>query len=256
MLNLIQILGKITLKILQEAGKISLLFISILKNSIYIFKDNKLFFTQAYEIGVKSLLLIIGIAFFMGTVTAYQSAEQMVKLVPLTYLGLSVYKMITMELGPVLTGVIMAGRYGSSIAAEIGTMKVTEQIDALKSMAIDPVRYLAVPRFLAAIVMIPIAVIFADLVGIFGGFLISNLFFDVGIPEFFNEINNYFKITDITMGLTKALVFGAIISVIGTYVGFNTNGGAEGVGKATVRAFVISSVLILIADLLVAMIYL
>ncbi len=249
--------GRIGAKIIfifQEAGKLTVLIAAILRNIIYLFKDRKLFFQQAYEIGIKSLLLIVCIAFFTGLVTAYQSAEQMVKLVPLTYLGLSVYKMMTLELGPVLTGIIMAGRYGASISAEIGTMKVTEQIDALSSMAIDPIRFLAVPRFLASVFMMPITVIFADFVGVMGGFLISNIFFGVNIYEYFNQINEHFKYIDISIGLVKAIVFGAIISLIGCFVGFNTSGGAEGVGKATVRAFVYSSVLILIGDLLVAMI--
>lgn len=202
------------------------------------------------------MLLIVSIAFFTGAVTAYQSGEQMVKLVPLNYLGLSVYKMMTMELGPVLTGIIMAGRYGASVSAELGTMKVTEQLDALESMAIDPVRFLAVPRFAASVAMLPIAVIFADFIGIMGGYLISIAAFDISFHQFFNEINIHFKISDITMGLVKSLTFGMIISIIGTYVGFSTRGGAEGVGKATVKAFVISSVLILIADLMVAITYL
>jgi len=253
MMNFLQSLGRLMLGFLAETGKVAFLLSDILKNSFYLPKDRKLFFAQAYEIGIRSLVLIVCIAFFTGMVVAYQSGEQMVKMMPLTYLGLTVYKMMTMELGPVLTGIIMAGRYGSSVAAELGTMKVTEQIDALKSMAIDPVRYLGVPRFFGAMLMLPVCVIFADVMGIFGGFAISNLAYGVSIPEYVNEIQNYFKIMDIAIGLVKSLVFGAIISLIGCYVGFGTYGGAEGVGKATVRSFVITSVLILISDLLVAM---
>ncbi|MBN1968128.1 MAG: ABC transporter permease [Candidatus Delongbacteria bacterium] len=241
---------------LETSGRLTIMFYDIVINLPTVFKNKKLYFDQAYEIGIRSLLLIISIAFFTGAVTAYQSGEQMVKLVPLNYLGLSVYKMMTMELGPVLTGIIMAGRYGSSVAAELGTMKVTEQIDALDSMAINPIMYLAVPRFLATMTMLPIAVIFADFIGIFGGYLISNLFFDLNFYDYFNEVNNHFSISDITMGLVKSIFFGLIISLIGCFVGFTTEGGAEGVGKATVKAFVISSVLILIADLVVAVTYL
>lgn len=255
-MDFLQILGRKMLSFLAETGKVTVLFLEIIKNFHYLAKDRKLFFAQAYEIGIRSLMLVVCIAFFTGTVLAYQSGEQMVKMMPLTYLGLTVYKMMTMELGPVLTGIIMAGRYGSSVAAELGTMTVTEQIDALKSMAIDPVRYLAVPRFFAAVIMMPICVIFADLMGLFGGFVISNIFFDVSLPEFTNEIQNYFKVMDITIGLVKAFVFGGINALIGCYVGFSTFGGAEGVGKSTVRSFVISSVLLLISDLLVAMIML
>lgn len=248
-------IGAAVLKTLSETGKVSILLANTLVESKNVFKDRKLFFAQAYEIGFSSLLLIISIAFFTGAVTAYQMAAQMVKLVPLTFLGLSVHKMMTMELGPVLTGIIMSGRYGSSIAAELGTMKVTEQIDALKAMAINPIRYLAVPRITASFIMLPIVVIFANLIGIFGGFLIANMFFDLGLAAYFNEVRNHFDLADIFMGVIKAFVFGGIFSLIGCYVGFNTTGGAEGVGKATVRAFVISSVLILISDLIVAMTY-
>ena len=253
LLNIIQIFGSKIIQFYQEAGRVAILFVSIIKNLPSALKYHKLFFHQAFEIGVHSLLLVISIAFFTGAVLAYQSAEHMVKLMPLTFLGVSTYKMMTLELGPVLTGVIMAGRYGASVSAELGTMRVTEQISALESMAIDPVKYLAVPRFLASLLMLPICVIFADVTGIFSGFMIANTFFNVSTGEYFNEIQNFFKMKDIVMGLVKTLVFGGIISLIGCYVGFNTYGGAEGVGRATVRAFVISSVLILIADLLVAM---
>jgi len=248
-----QILGSKIIQFFQEAGKTTILLLSIIKNIPSMLKYHRLFFHQAFEIGVHSLLLVVSIAFFTGAVLTYQSAEHMVQMIPLTYLGVSTYKMMTLELGPVLTGVIMAGRYGASISAEIGTMRVTEQISALESMAIDPVKYLAVPRFMAAALMLPVCVLFADITGVFSGFMMSNLFFDVSWGEYFNGIQDFFKIKDIVMGLVKTFVFGGIISLIGCYVGFNTYGGAEGVGKATVRAFVISSVLILVADLLVAM---
>lgn len=248
--------GRLTLKLARETGRVSLLTSQIILHSKYFFKDRKLFFAQAYEVGVKSLILIISIAFFTGTVLAYQSALQIKQLMPLTYLGLTVYKLMTLELGPVLTGVIMAGRYGSSIAAELGTMAVTEQIDALKSMSIDPVRYLGLPRFMASMTMLPVAVVFANLIGIIGGYVISFLFFNVTWPEYINEMRNHFDTYDITVGLIKTFVFGAIIAIIGCYVGFHTYGGAEGVGKATVKAFVISSVLILIFDLILAIVLL
>lgn len=251
-----EIIGRFYISFFVEAGKYINLSKSTFLKSFTVLKRRDLFFNQAFEVGVKSIILIISVAFFTGTVTAYQTGEQMVDLVPLTYLGVSVYKMMVMELGPVLTGVIMAGRYGASIAAEIGTMKVTEQIDALKSMAIEPIEFLAVPRFVAAIIMLPIAVIFANFIGVMGGFLISHIFFDLNFNEFFNEVQNYFDMMDITIGLVKTAVFGGIISTVGIYVGFEARGGAEGVGKATVKAFVLSSVLILIADLVIALIML
>ena len=252
-MKIFEIIGRFYISFFVEAGKYTVLTKNIFLKSFTVFKRRDLFFNQAFEVGVKSIILIVSVAFFTGTVTAYQTGAQMVNLVPLTYLGVSVFKMMTMELGPVLTGVIMAGRYGASIAAEMGTMKVTEQIDALKSMAIEPIEFLAVPRFVAAVIMLPIAVIFANFIGVMGGFLISNLFFDLNFHEFFNEVQNHFETMDITIGLVKTAVFGGIISTVGSYVGFEARGGAEGVGKATVKAFVLSSVLILIADLVIAL---
>ncbi len=146
----------------------------------------------------------------------------------------------------------MAGRFGASIAAEIGTMKVTEQIDALQTMAINPVRYLANPRITAGLVMMPIVVIFANLIAILGAIFIGYTVFDVMPQSYLANAQRYLLMDDIQTSLVKAVMFGGSTALIGCYVGFTTEGGAEGVGQATIRAFVLSSAAILINDYVVA----
>jgi len=148
----------------------------------------------------------------------------------------------------VLTGIVIAGRVGASIAAELGTMKVTEQIDALESMAISPIRFLAMPRFLASIVMLPILALFASFIAVFGAFLVSNYFLGVSPAVFFQSVKQYFQLYDLFTGLVKTVFFGAVTSLIGVHNGLRTGGGAEGVGNATIRSFVLSAALILILD--------
>ncbi len=151
-----------------------------------------------------------------------------------------------------ITALVVAGRVGASIAAELGTMRVTEQIDALETMALDPVRYLVVPRFLAGIIMLPILTIIADLVAILGGLAVAVWFLDLTSYTFLNGVRLFFDLQDLFAGLVKSIVFGAIIATIGCFQGFRTLGGAEGVGFSTTRAVVVSSILILLSDYLIA----
>ncbi|HEX7343212.1 MAG TPA: ABC transporter permease, partial [bacterium] len=138
---------------------------------------------------------------------------------------------------------------------ELGTMKVTEQIDALESLAINSVRYLAAPRFFACTLMMPILVIFADFIAVIGAFLVSNMLLDIPAGLFFSEIPKWFRVYDIGAGLFKSLVFGAITALIGCHIGFKTEGGAEGVGRSTIRSFVLSAILILVFDYILATIF-
>jgi phospholipid/cholesterol/gamma-HCH transport system permease protein len=159
------------------------------------------------------------------------------------------------ELSPVLTALVVAGRAGSAIAAELGTMKVTEQIEALETMAINPVRFLAVPRFLALIVMLPALTVLGDLSGIFGGFLVGTRSLNIN-PDLYMQITfKYLELKDIYSGLLKALIFGMIIALVACYEGLTTKGGAEGVGRATTRSVVISFILIIAADCLITAIF-
>ena len=208
------------------------------------------------KIGLQSWLIVAAISLFIGMVLAFQSAYQMQKLAADIYIASLVALSIVREIGPIMTALIVSGRVGSSIAAELGTMKVTEQIDALQTLATDPVRYLVVPRFVAMVIAVPLLTPWADAIGIFGGFLVGS--FKLGILP-----SLYWKMTtipllykDLFSGLLKSLVFGVIICIVSCFEGFRTTGGAEGVGRATTQAVVGSFFLIIAADcLFTAMFY-
>lgn len=235
---------------LEELGEIFNLLLGIFRYFPTIIRSRKLVFYQMEHIGVNSLPLVLIIATFTGAVAAWQAAYQLKGIAPLSFLGTATSRAIITELGPVLTAIVIAGRVGASIAAELGSMKVTEQIDALETMAISPVRYLAMPRFVAAIFMMPILVIFADIIAVLGAYLISNYFLGVSFAVFFQSVKRYFEIGDFIFGLVKTVFFGGVTSLLGCHIGFRTEGGAEGVGLSTIRSFVISSALILILDYL------
>jgi phospholipid/cholesterol/gamma-HCH transport system permease protein len=173
----------------------------------------------------------------------------------MSFLGGSTSRAIITELGPVLTGIVIAGRVGASIAAELGTMKVTEQIDALETMAISPVRYLAMPRFLASIIMLPLLVVFADTIAVFGAFIVSNYFLGVSLSVFFLSVKRFFVFSDLLAGLVKTIFFGGVTALLGCHIGFKTEGGAEGVGLSTIRSFVLSSAMILVLDYFLWMLF-
>lgn len=246
--KLIRKLGILTLNFFEEFGEISRLFWNIVKSFIYIPKSRKIIFDQMENIGVNSLPLVLIIAVFTGAVAAWQAAYQLKGIAPLSFLGATTSRAIITELGPVLTGIVIAGRVGASIAAELGTMKVTEQIDALEIMAISPVRYLAMPRFLAAILMMPLLVTFADVIAVFGAYIVSNYFLGVSFSVFFTSVKRFFAFPDLLSGLVKTIFFGGVTALLGCHIGFRTEGGAEGVGLSTIRSFVLSSALILILD--------
>ena len=207
---------------------------------------------QMSAVGVGSLPLVILVAIFTGAVTAVQSAYQLEGMVPLRYIGAVVQKSVLIELGPVLTALVCGGRVGASIAAELGTMRVTEQIDALETMAIPPIRYLILPRVLATTIMLPVITVFADFVAVAGGFVVTSMVFDQSGHTYFEAVRNTFEAKDLFSGLTKAAVFGAVIGLMGSFYGFRTEGGAEGVGKATTQAVVSSCVLVLVLDYVLA----
>ncbi len=200
------------------------------------------------HIGVNSLPLVFIIAVFTGAVAAWQAAYQLKGVAPLSFLGTATSRAIITELGPVLTAIVIAGRVGASIAAEIGSMKVTEQIDALETMGISPVRYLAMPRFFAAIFMMPVLVTIANVIAVMGAYVISDFFLGVSFNVFFDSVKRFFEMGDFIFGMIKGVIFGGLTALLGCHIGFNTQGGAEGVGNATIRSFVITSALILIFD--------
>jgi phospholipid/cholesterol/gamma-HCH transport system permease protein len=185
---------------------------------------------------------------FTGMVLALQSYTGFKRFNAEAFVGTVVALSMTRELGPVLSGLMVSGRMGSAMAAELGTMQVTEQTDALYILAVNPVHYLVVPRFLATIIVMPILTAMADVVGIIGGYLISVEMLDTNPTVYIRRTFDFLDLEDIYIGLFKAFVFGIIISIIGCYKGMNTRGGAEGVGKSTTEAVVVSSLLILAAN--------
>ncbi len=250
--NLFQAIGHRTLSFFEEVGSLALLIKDILVRLPRVFRSLHLTFEQMLSMGVNSLPLVLITSIFTGAVSSVQAAYQFSDYVPMRYLGTVVGKAVMIELGPVLTALVVAGRVGAGIAAELGTMKVTEQIDALETLALDPTRYLVVPRFVSGIVMLPVLTIFSDFVALLGGLGVAIFYLDVSSQTFLNGVKLFFHLRDLFGGLFKAFVFGGIISIIGCYQGFRTKGGAEGVGISTTRAVVLSAVLILIFDYIIA----
>jgi len=212
--------------------------------------DGKSIINQMLEIGYKSLPVTTITLFFTGMVMAYQIGRAMDTLMSGSsiFIGSAVTIAMFRELCPVLTGLLLAGRVGSSIAAEIGTMKVTEQVDALRTLYAEPVQYLAVPRFVACLVMTPALTVLTDIVGVLGGGFTAYFSLGVTLDKYTSNILQYIRLVDFTTGLGKSIFFGIGIAVISCYQGFNTKGGAEGVGKSTIEAVVKSSMFILISD--------
>jgi phospholipid/cholesterol/gamma-HCH transport system permease protein len=185
-------------------------------------------------------------------VAAVQAAYQMQGLVPPIWLGTGIARAVMIELGPVLTALVVAGRVGAGIAAELGTMRVTEQIDALETMAIDPVSFLVMPRFVAGAVMVPVLTIFANFVALVGGWLVAVASVGISSQVYLDGLRFHFHTKDLMGGIVKSIFFGIIIATSGCFHGFATEGGAEGVGRAATKAVVTAAVLILIFDYIVS----
>lgn len=205
-------------------------------------------FLQMRRVGVDSLPIALFLSAFTGIVLALQASYTFTGAIPLYFVGTLVGKTMILELGPVLTGLTLSGRVGANIAAELGTMRVSEQIDALETMAYDPVAYLVVPRILAGILMFPIIVAFANTIGIFSGMVTAVNMLDMSVQQFVRGLRLFYQPFDIVYSVIKTISFGFVVTLIGCYQGFNTQGGAEGVGVATTRAVVIASMLILVLD--------
>lgn len=203
---------------------------------------------QMRRIGVDSIPVTLFIAAFTGVVLALQASYTFTGAVPMYFVGTLVGKTMMLELGPVLAGLALAGRVGASMAAELGTMKVTEQVDALETLAYDPQSYLVVPRVFAGTVMFPMIIAFAIATGIVTGWLTSLVLLDLSTIDFLKGLKLFYRFKDTWFGLLKSASFGTTITVVGCIVGLSTRGGAEGVGKSTTRAVVYSAVLLLLLD--------
>jgi phospholipid/cholesterol/gamma-HCH transport system permease protein len=246
------LLGRFFLGFIEETGGIILLVGRIFQIVPRTFANARSVLTQMDRIGLGSIPLVLVTSLFVGAVTAVQAAYQFHGYVPLKYIGTVVGKSVTLELGPVLTALVVGGRVSASIAAELGTMKVTEQIDAMEMIAIDPVEYLVLPRVVAATIMLPVLTIFSDLLAILGGMVVANISIHVSFATFASGMKLLFRNQDVVGGLMKTFVFGYIIALMGCYHGFATRGGAEGVGMATMKAVVSSCLLILVTNYLLA----
>ena len=212
---------------------------------------------QCGRVGIDSIPIVALAAAFSGAVTAVQTAYQLVSpFIPPSVIGAVVVPSLILELGAVVTGFILAGRVGARIAAELGTMRVTEQIDALEAMGLNSIGYLIVPRVMAGIIMFPVLYVVAVLVGVGGGLVAVMATGIVSTAEFIQGARDNYLIFGPTFGLIKSFVFGFVITSISCYMGYYTEGGAEGVGKSTTQATVISCVYILLSDLILALVLL
>lgn len=206
------------------------------------------FFSQANRIGVESSFIVMLTGTFTGMVFALQSYIGFQRVGGEQFIGTIVALGMIRELGPVLTGLMVTGRAGSSIAAEIGTMRITEQIDALTTLRIDTYQYLIVPRILAGITIVPCLAIFSMICGIVGGYAVCVYVLELSPEDYINSIKNVVELADIRSGLIKSCAFGLILTWFGTYKGYYTYGGARGVGSATTQSVVLSSITILITN--------
>lgn len=251
--------GRIILNILAEVGQVVLLFLGIMRYVPRVFKDRRLVLEQMKIVGSDSLPLVILVGTFTGAIAALQATNLFAKFnligIARPFIGGSIATVVFTELTPVLTALVIAGRVGGAIAAQLGTMKVSEQIDALDMMAIDKDRYLGMPRVIAAITMMPVLAVFSSVVALIGAFVLTSFMFDFSASTFFVSVETYFKIAEISQGLVKSLVFGGFTALIGCHVGLQTEGGAEGVGNSTVRAFTISAASILVIDALFGVVF-
>ena len=203
---------------------------------------------QMRNIGVDSVPLVVIVAGFLGAVTAFQAFYQLFAGVQLSVLGLLVRGSIVLELGPLLTPLVLTGRIGARMTAEIGTMRVTEQIDALTTLSTNPLRYLVLPRLIAGILTLPCLVLVADIIGVFGGFIVATYKLNFDPVAYLTQTERYLATMDVVSGLIKAAVFGFIVALMGCYMGYQSRGGAQGVGQATTYAVVSASILILLTD--------
>jgi phospholipid/cholesterol/gamma-HCH transport system permease protein len=248
-----RLLGKGILTALTHAGRIAIL----IGESFRALAEYRIWFpramTEAYNIGIGSLFIVIVVSAFTGAVTAFQAGYQFQASLPIYIVGTLIVESVVLELGPVLTGLILAGRVGARWAAELGTMRVTEQIDALESLGRSPISHLILPRIVAGLIMIPVLTVVSVAVGIYAGLLAGkNALPLLTTSDFILGARYYYRPFDGYYSVIKGFAFAVAITVIPCYVGFNAEQGAEGVGKATTRAVVATSVVILFLDALLA----
>lgn len=240
------------LDVMEYVGSVFVLLWQVLLNLRGLYRKFGFFIEQIHSQGVKSISIVLFTSVFMGMVTAYQAYYQGQNYMPDVYIGMAVTKALFIELGPLIVGLVIAGRVASSIAAELGTMKVTEQIDALEALAINPIEHLVVPRVFAGIIVLPILTIIAEFTGIIGGWMLSVYSLNISHAVFWRGVRlDYIPIT-LYGGLIKSMTFGLTLTLMGCFYGLRAKGGAEGVGEATTKAVISSTILILFLDYVVS----
>lgn len=250
-MNFVANIGAVTLAYLARIGQIFIFVGTSLKHCFAPPFYPRLILKQIIQIGYFSLPVVGLTAIFSGAVLALQSYSGFSRFNAESTIATVVVLSITRELGPVLAGLMVAGRVGASMAAEIGTMKVTEQIDALTTLSTNPFKYLVAPRMIAGVLMLPFLVLIADIIGVMGGYLVSVYELGFSSGPYIHNTFEFLKAIDVISGLTKAAVFGFIISTMGCYWGYNSKGGAEGVGIATTNAVVSASIIILLSNYII-----
>jgi phospholipid/cholesterol/gamma-HCH transport system permease protein len=248
---LLQPLGRTFLNGLESVGRFALFAFRAVVIGLQPPYYPRLMLKQMVEIGYYSLPVVGMTAIFTGMVLALQTYTGFARFNAETAIPNVVVISICRELGPVLAGLMVAGRIGAAMAAELGTMRVTEQIDALTTLSTNPFRYLIAPRLIAGLTMLPLLVAVADVIGVFGGYLVSIYKLGFNPGTYLKNTVDFVEFLDVFSGLVKAGVFGFIIALMGCYHGFHSHGGAQGVGKATTNAVVTASILILIANYIV-----
>lgn len=246
--GLIEKIGKLTLDGVTAVGELALFFLDMLGWLITRLPRRAVLLPCMYQIGVESLVVVMVTGGFIGMVMAVQSFDQFKFMHLETNLGAVINISLVKELGPVLAATMLAGRVGGSMAAELGTMKITEQIDALHVLGANPIHFLVVPRFLACVLLIPLLSVMADAAGVFGGWLISTQVCGIDSLHYWNHSEDFIGSFDLFSGIIKSVFFGAAIAVVSCQRGFNCRAGAEGVGRAATEAFVFSFVAILVLD--------
>ena len=249
LIKILTAIGGFVLRRFEDFGTIVLLYVDTFKQLKHKPRMRHII-AQMSHLGVDSLTIVSLTLLFTGVVFTLQTAHELIRFGAQSTIGGLISIAIGRELGPVLVGVVCAGRVGAAITAEISTMKVTEQIDALRVMAVSPVDYLIVPRMLACMIVVPLLTVVGDLIGVFGGWLVAVYYSGVSSYLFMHSIEVFVEIHDMTGGLIKAIFFGNVIAVLGCYYGLHCPDGAEGVGKATTKTVVASIIAIFILNAL------
>ncbi len=247
-LDVVAGIGRAVLDGLRAAGRLALFGLEGLSHLVRPPFYGRMFLRALAEIGFFSLPVVALTALFTGMVLALQSSTGLARFSAESAVANLVVLSVTRELGPVLAGLMVAGRVGAAMAAEIGTMRVTDQVDALSTLSTNPMKYLVAPRLLAGVVALPLLVAVADVLGVFGGFIIATVKLGFNPPTYLANTLAFVQTGDVVSGLVKAAVFGLLITLMGCYHGYNSRGGAQGVGAATTSAVVGASVLILAFD--------